>query len=264
MFVDTVGCVPVAGVCCTLCGSMIMYETPHNGVNHQMGTSGFLYRSNKLMYDQATQSLWNTLWVKQGIGLPADEDITLKRRSVETSTWGEWRRRHPDTKVLSLDTGHDRDCSEGAAYRSHFATEELIFHVPELDRRLKNKAEVLVLVAGDESEQLAISAKFLSKNPVHHDAVGGDKFVVLTDASRANLAYATDGVEFTSWDAASTATDKAGRQLAEREDKLASVTGKTLDRFPTHRDFWFAWYASYPKTRLFRSSGLTMRRGQNP
>src|SRR6266851_4811865 len=61
MFTDTIGGVPVAGVYCTLCGSMILYETSVGGTQHFMGTSGFLYRSNKLMYDRATQSLWSTL-----------------------------------------------------------------------------------------------------------------------------------------------------------------------------------------------------------
>ena len=61
MFVDVVGGIPVAGVYCTLCGTVILYYTEHAGVNHALGTSGFLYRSNKLMYDQATQSLWSTM-----------------------------------------------------------------------------------------------------------------------------------------------------------------------------------------------------------
>lgn len=54
MLVDEVGGVPVAGVYCTLCGTMILFETVHDGVAHQLGTSGFLYRANKLMYDQGT------------------------------------------------------------------------------------------------------------------------------------------------------------------------------------------------------------------
>jgi hypothetical protein len=57
MFVDEVGGIPVAGVYCTLCGTMILYQTRADGVNHELGTSGFLYRSNKLMYDRATKSL---------------------------------------------------------------------------------------------------------------------------------------------------------------------------------------------------------------
>ena len=61
MFVDTVGNESVTGVYCTLCGSMILYSNYINGKEYQLGTSGFLYRSNKLMFDQKTQSLWNTL-----------------------------------------------------------------------------------------------------------------------------------------------------------------------------------------------------------
>ncbi len=52
--VDDVGGVTVAGVYCTLCGSMILYKTVHNGINPTLGASGFLYRSNKLMYDKGT------------------------------------------------------------------------------------------------------------------------------------------------------------------------------------------------------------------
>ena len=153
MFVDEVGGVPVAGVYCTLCGSMILYETVHDGVAYELGTSGFLYRSNKLMYDRATQSLWNTIWGRPVIGPLADRAIELKRRSVVTTTWGEWKRRHPETTVLSLETGHRRDYSEGAAYREYFATDELMFNVPQLDRRLRNKDEVLALVFSEYPDQ---------------------------------------------------------------------------------------------------------------
>jgi len=51
MFVDQVGGIDVAGVYCTLCGAVIVYETNADGMRHRLGTSGFVYRSNKLMYD---------------------------------------------------------------------------------------------------------------------------------------------------------------------------------------------------------------------
>jgi len=142
MFVDTVGGVPVTGVYCTLCGTDILYEsTTADGVTHDFGTSGFLYRSNKLMYDRATNSLWVTLLGKPVIGPLAETDVTLKHRSVVTTTWGEWKRRHPETQVLSLDTGHQRVYSEGVAYQEYFATDNLMFNVPNLDERLKNKTK---------------------------------------------------------------------------------------------------------------------------
>ena len=36
-----------------------MYSTEVNGETTEFGTSGMLYRSNKLMYDRATETLWH-------------------------------------------------------------------------------------------------------------------------------------------------------------------------------------------------------------
>lgn len=253
MFVDVVGGVPVAGVYCTLCGSMVLYETVHEGVEHELGTSGFLYRSNKLMYDRATQSLWSTLRGEPVIGPLADRGITLTRGYVVTTTWSEWRKRHPDTQVLSIDTGYDRDYSEGAAYRGYFATDQLMFEVPKLDRRLKNKAEVLALTFPEISkETLAISAAFLNKNRVYADRLGEVGFVVLTDESGASRVYETRGRVFERWDTAQTAIDQSGVKWTLHEDRLESAAGDRLARLPAHRAFWFGWHAAYPDTRLVR------------
>jgi hypothetical protein len=253
MFVDTVGAVPVAGVYCTLCGSMVLYETTHDGVHYNLGTSGFLFRSNKLMYDRGTQSLWNTLWGRPVIGPLVGQDITLKRRSILTTTWGEWRRRHPETKVLSLDTGHRRDYSEGAAYREYFATDRLMFTVPELDARLANKAEVLALLFDQHPDRpLAISAEFLERNRLHHERIGGIAFVVLTDASGANRVYETGGRLFSDWDDDRTLVDEGGGVWTLSEAALESSKGDVLERLPAHRAFWFGWYAAFSETRLVR------------
>ena len=98
------------------------------------------------------------------------------------ATLKEWRRRHPESLVLALDTGFQRDYSEGAAYRDYFATDDLMFDVAHRDTRLPNKAEVLALRYG--GEPLAISARYLERHPVHHDRTGGTDFVVLTAAAQ--------------------------------------------------------------------------------
>ena len=251
MFVDVVGGVPVAGVYCTLCGTVILYHTEHDGVNHALGTSGFLYRSNKLMYDQATQSMWSTMRGTPVVGPLAGKGIVLDRGSVVTTTWGEWRRRHPDSKVLSLDTGHQRDYSEGAAYRDYFATDDVMFAVPALDMRLKNKDEVFtVLLAEHPDRPLAISADFLASNPVHHDAIEGSALVVLTDPSGANRAYASQGVTFTGYDGDRTAQDGSGMSWTMDEHRLTAEDGRVLHRIPAQRAFWFGWYSAFPHTRL--------------
>ena len=253
MFVDTVGGVPVAGVYCTLCGTVILYHTEHDGVNHTLGTSGFLYRSNKLMYDQATQSLWSTMRGVPVVGPLAGKGVVLDRGSVVTTTWGEWRRRHPDTKVLSLDTGHTRNYDEGAAYREYFATDDLMFQVPAVDARLKNKDEVFtVLLAAHAGRPLAISADFLAANPVHHDAIEDTALVVLTDPSGANRAYASGDVTFTGYDGDRSAQDASGTTWTVDEHALTAADGRVLHRIPAQRAFWFGWYSAFPHTRLVR------------
>ena len=251
MFVDTVGGVPVAGVYCTLCGTVILYYTEHEGVNHSLGTSGFLYRSNKLMYDRATQSLWSTMRGAPVVGPLAGKGIALKSGPVVTTTWGEWRRRHPGTRVLSLDTGHRRDYAEGAAYRDYYATDELMFQVPVLDTRLKNKDEVFtLLLPGHPEAPLAISAAFLAATPVHHDSIEGTALVVLTDPSGANRAYASEDVTFARYDGDRRVEDGSGMIWTMDEHALTAEDGRVLHRIPAQRAFWFGWYAAFPSTRL--------------
>ena len=253
MFVDSIGGVDFAGVYCTLCGAVILYETTQGDTSYAMGTSGFLYRSNKLMYDQATQSLWSTTRGEPVIGPLADQGIRLQRSFLVTTTWGEWRQRHPETTVLSLDTGHNRDYGEGVAYNDYFSTDELMFTVPKLDDRLKNKDQVLALTFPEQTEEtLAIHADYLADKPVHHDAVGPVSLVVLTDTSGANRVYEAPDIRFASYDGQSRATDETGTEWQLDEDALRSSDGRELVRLPAHRAFWFGWYAVHNDTRLVR------------
>ena len=170
-----------------------------------------------------------------------------------TTTWGEWRRRHPGTRVLSLDTGYQRDYAEGAAYRDYFATDELMFSVPVRDARLKNKDEVFtVLLARHPEAPLAISAEFLAATPVHHDAIEGTALVVLTDPSGANRAYASEDVTFIRYDGDRSVEDGSGTIWTLDEHALTAEDGRVLRRVPAQRAFWFGWYAAFPNTRLVR------------
>ncbi|WP_394749203.1 DUF3179 domain-containing protein [Spongiimicrobium salis] len=250
MFVDTVGNVPVAGVYCTLCGTVILYKTEHKGVNHAMGTSGFLYRSNKLMYDNATQSLWSTLDGEPVIGPLVGKGIQLEYLSVVTTTWKEWKERHPDTKVLSLNTGHRRDYGEGVAYQQYFATDDLMFTVPKIDRSLKNKDEILAIRLPNSKDNYAISSKYLRKNPIFESKIGAVNYVVFTDKTGAHRVYKSKNLRFTSYDGKSTALDNKGVSWNLTEEGMENANGDTLERFPSHNAFWFGYKAAYPEVQL--------------
>ena len=245
MFRDEIGGDSIAGVYCTLCGTMI----PYLAEDFVIGTSGFLYRSNKLMYDLKTRSMWSTTDGRPVVGELVDKGIKLKSIAVVTTTWGEWKRRHPDTTVLSLETGHKRDYGEGVAYSDYFSTDELMFNTPKTDPRLLNKAEVLL--PGFSGDPLAIDSSFLEKNPVYHDRKGDTDFVVLTDNSGANRIYESKDLKFSNY-ADDKVVDQNGKQWKVLTDRLQGDGQDVLKRLPAHRAFWFGWYAAHPDTKLVK------------
>ena len=252
MFVDEFGGDIICGVYCTLCGTVIAYDTEYEGQRYDLGTSGFLYRSNKLMYDKATQSLWNTIEGKPVLGPLHDSGVELDVLPVVTSTWGQWRQLHPDTKVLSLNTGHQRDYGEGVAYNNYFSTDELMFPVPKLDKSLKNKDQVLVIrVDGYKDNPTVIDINYLRKKEWHQDQVAGQDFIAIADASGAARVYDTAGNVFKSYKDGQLTDDKAVAWKVHH-DKIVGPEGALLERLPSHNIFWFAWYNSYPETRLIK------------
>lgn len=76
-----------------------MYARPKvNGTPSTLGVSGMLWRDSLVMYDRATRSLWSQVNGKAVAG-PL-EGKRLEELSSEQTTWGEWKRRYPDTLVL--------------------------------------------------------------------------------------------------------------------------------------------------------------------
>jgi len=224
----------------------------HKGVTHQLGTSGFLYKSNKLMYDKATQSLWNTIEGKPVLGPLVGKEIELDVFPIVTTTWGEWKSLHPQTKVLSLNTGYNRDYDEGAAYHDYFATDELMFPVPELDKSLKNKDEVLIIRSeGFREDPLAVSNKYLKKEKWHQNKIGDTNVIVLGDDSGAARIYDRKSYSFDSFIKGSL-VGSSGEEWEQSPTKLTGPNGEVLERLPSHNMFWFAWYNTYPEARLVK------------
>lgn len=262
---DQLGGTELTIVYCTLCGTVIPYGSEAGGTHHTLGTSGLLYRSNKLMFDRETMSLWSTIEGRPVVGSLAAryDEVELPAYPVVTTTWREWKALHPDTTVLSLDTGYDRDYSEGAAYRSYFRTDDLMFDVPKLDKRLKNKEPVLALrlrPAGSEDvgdlQALAFSAKFLKKkeNRVFPKNFAGHDLVVVTSPDGANRVYDTGDTRFVKQDEEGRLHDASGGAWRLTETALVpEATGASpRPRVPARRVFWFAWQAVFPDTELVK------------
>ena len=195
------------------------------------------------MFDHETGSLWSTLLGEPVIGELLGSGLKLEPLPIVTTRWGEWRSKHPDTTVLSLDTGHVRNYGEGRAYRDYFSNDELMFQVPESDKRLKNKAEVLGILLSPTSSDggevaLAVSARFLDKNPVFKTELAGRTLMIVTSTAGANRVFSTGDLAFEASPEADQIVDDGDRIWTVTEDALV-FGGLQLQRVPAHRSFWF-------------------------
>ncbi len=257
---DAVGDVPFSLAYCTLCGSGILFDTRRTDglAPYRFHTSGLLYRSNKLMYDADTRSLWNQFTGRPVVGELVDAGIALPILPLTLTTWGEWAAQHPDTTVLSLNTGHERPYNKpgtpGAAYYDYFASPSLMF--PGGPRTgedaLRPKSQVFVVVT-DTGESTAYPLDVLRDAPVLNDTIGWTSVVVVTDASGGAQAYARADHTFLSG-GADEIIDERGRAWAATADGLSGPDGELAARLPGHVAFWFAYASFRPDGRLYVDS----------
>lgn len=252
---DQLGGEELTIVYCTLCGTVVPYKSEIGGRLIKFNTSGLLYRSNKLLFDDVTGTLWSSLTGEAVSGRMVGRGVRLVALPVVTTSWGEWRAAHPDTTVVSLDTGFQRDYTEGAAYAEYFASDELMFEVAEKSNRLANKEEVLSMRfarpdGGDDA--LAITASFLARNRLYQTNFAGRDLVVVTSPGGANRVYAASGVQFVELVGDNRVKDSTGTLWTAGEASLVpdGDPGAAMARLGAFRAFWFGWYAQYPETEL--------------
>jgi hypothetical protein len=143
---DTLGGRRIGMPYCTLCGSAQVFLTDTvAGEPIVLRTSGLLSRSNKVMFDLATRSMFDTFL---GVGVSGPlQGLELEQESVVTTTWGQWKTEHPDTTIVAEDGGR------GISYQDDPLNGRddngPIFPVGDVDPRLPVHEQVLGVIAPD-------------------------------------------------------------------------------------------------------------------
>jgi hypothetical protein len=252
---------PLLVTYCPLCGSGMTAERRVRGEETTFGVSGFLYRSDLVMYDRLTDSLWSQIMATAINGEMTGETLTLVPSSL--TTWGSWRRDNPDTEVLlpPPDSGTITNARpagyEYEAYAGYDESERIgIGYNSFDDDRLHPKARVI----GIQSGEVAVAYPFgaVSEEGVVNDRVGELPVVVVAGPSESLYAYdrRVDGevLEFSvagdgriaaggsEW-AVTTGEAVSGPHEGRR---LGAASGAT-------RMFWFAWLDFSPETTVYGS-----------
>lgn len=140
---------------CTLCGAPIAYFLDGaGGTEFSLSTTGLLRRSNKLMYDRNTESVFEQFSGRAVTGPLLTQGAELERADMSVVSWGEWKRGHPSTTVLAAEIGGRRYLEDPLGGRDDDGP---IFPVGEIDDRLDANERVFG-VLGPRGQAVAFVA----------------------------------------------------------------------------------------------------------
>ncbi len=245
-----------------------MYSAKIDGEPTTFGTSGLLFRSNKVMYDRLTESLWHQFTGEPIVGELADSGIKLDFFPVLVTTWAEWLAEHPDTDVLDANTGvypaslYEPESNPRATYNSYFNSPNTMFPVWNRDDALQTKQIVLALTINGVDKAYPVDV--LQRELVVNDVVGGEEVVVVASpASQASRVYRRGGHDYSPGPdrpldgPVSTLIDSDDRAWDVTEDALVLSDDPSvrLERLPSHMSFWFGWYSFHPDTEVYTGRG---------
>ena len=198
---------------CPLCGSGMVFEAKVNNINLKFGVSGLLYNSDVLLYDKESLSLWSQIKSQAISG--KFRGVQLKNIPIQQTTWRDWREKHPDTKVLSVDTSYQRDYATNP-YAGYQNSNQLYFPVKFRAKGYHPKEQVIALALNGHAKAWPFVELGKSNGLVK------DKFAGKTIAVKFN-----------------------------KKNRSAIVVDETGRLLPATTLYWFAWYAFYPETAVY-------------
>ena len=212
---ETIGGKHLVVTYCPLCRSGIVFSRELEGRLLTFGNTGALYESDMVMYDRETGSYWYQVG-----GRAIKGELFGKKLTVLPSfliTWKDWRSLHPNTKVLSLDTGFVRNY-DSDPYRGYDALHSPpAFPVSISDDRLAPKEKVIGLIIDGVAKAYPVR---LAKGTTLRDEFQGRRIEVVGDEEglSAQVFFVEDG------------------------NRVPA---------PTVATFWFSWAAANPGTLIY-------------
>ncbi len=211
---DQIGGEPIVVTFCPLCGTGMIFDSNINGKPTSFGVSGLLYQSDMLLYDRETESLWSQIKSSSVAG-----DLTgtrLKLLSSTQTTWKAWKKKYPDTLVLSTKTGYRRDYDKDP-YQGYYSSSNLMFEVNQKKNWYHPKEKIIGIEIGESAKVYPFSELSKVDTPFT-DTVGEIKVKVYYDSI----------------------------------SKTASIYDLNGRQYPTVVGFWFAWYTFHPDTEVYK------------
>ena len=212
---DQFGTEPIAVTFCPLCGTGMAYLSQAGTIQLDFGVSGLLYNNDVLLYDRQTNSLWSQILSKSINGPMKGTQLT--KVPLSHTTWADWKKRHPDTLLLSSDTGFKRDYTRDP-YDGYTQNPKILFPVKGQSARYHPKEQVIGVEVDGQYKAYPFVELDKTKGSVA-DTIGGKRITVRFDPEhRTGTVY-----------------DAAGKEM------------------PSVIAYWFAWFAFHADTEVFQA-----------
>ena len=246
---DEVGGIPVAVTYCPLCYTMQVFERVIDGQAVEFGTTGKLYNSNLLMYDRLTDTYWS-----QAIGVAVMGHLSgrvLDTVPFDIISWGDWKAIHPDTLVLTTDTGYSRAYNVDP-YDSYYTDRRVIFPIEHRDDRLHPKEVILGFNLDGVSK--AYPQGIVESETLVNDAVGDTPVLLVSlfpgNARAFERIAGGQVLDFVYSDGRITDTASGSVWNYDGLAVSGALQGQQLPRLSIEPGFWFEWAAFHPQTLL--------------
>jgi hypothetical protein len=209
--------------------------------NVELGVSGWLVNSNLIMYDRETDSWWPQMVASSALGRLKGK--SLQEFRVIWTTWERWKAAHPDTTVLTEDTGHVRnyDHDPYGEYNpsSRYYADGKILFSPRFEDDSFHPKEVFIGARG------ADGAVAFRKDTLREDH--------LLEATVGDVPYLA--VYHEPLDTAWVYRNPDGKSFEETADGYQGSDGTvhSADELPLESmnafdTMWFPWYGYFPET----------------
>jgi hypothetical protein len=230
---DTLGGTNVAVTYCPLTGTVIGYERGET----TFGVEGRLINSNLICFDRATDSWW-----PQVLGTCVEgafEGYSLREFPVTRTTWERWVDAHPETTVVTENTGYVRDYGRDP-YGGYGASDSILLPVMVEDDRHHPKETVVGARTADGA--VAFLKERLADERLIEGSVGGTPYLCVYGLEH-DRGYVYRNPEAVGVEADGERFRVDGERLSAGELPLAPIN--SFDAM------WFAWVAFYPGTERY-------------
>jgi hypothetical protein len=256
---DVLGATPITVSYCPLTGSGMVYDPVIAGTAREFGVSGLLFDNNLILYDRSQQeTLWSQMRVQGICGALAGE--TPRLLPVVQATWAAWKAQHPETTVVSFDTGFRRnyDVYPYGTY-DQISDRGLLFPHSFIDERRPMKEVVLGIE--HEGVSRAYPHGLLGVRTAVNDEVAGLAVLVVFDAAaQMGIAFERSvGEQILTFDVES----GTGFPFSLRDAETGTLwdlggaavegplSGSRLEPIATYSAMWFAWASFNRGTEIY-------------